>query len=353
MEALPPKSMAPGPQPVPCSFHDLPDEMVSHIFSFLDIIDITNNSIVCKQWERASRCVTLQKAVILDVQKWDTYAPRPPSADTVIVRRQFSPGVFSPMPDPYSVQRKSLLVRFVSRRTRQLIVRWSLDSLPPAPQMVEQDDEEYIAFRYNFHYDIPQIRSYLREILREYVPEILGKEGVRKVGLTMQNLHLSLNILSGLIPRGVMRVQLESVTLWCHFQAGPLVQRELPVTLSSHIDKDVMEKCGDKWPFDYSESLAESPLFWYPHALVQSFEYFSRFFATMWSPEEEDVVARKLQSSDPVGGTLALYLYRFVGMPLFEDDHPVNAMDLTVDRIRTFPTWLQRLVVELFKRHAD
>ncbi|XP_055340573.1 uncharacterized protein LOC129589748 [Paramacrobiotus metropolitanus] len=201
MEALSTETVAGGRKAMARSFQDLPDEMVSHVFSFLDIIDITNSSIVCKQWQRASRSAALQKAVIIDVQKWAAYVPRPPSADTIIFRRHFYPG-FPSMPDQFSGQRKSLLARFITGRTRQLIVRWPLGSLPPAPEMIEDPaDVSLMAFYYNFYYDLPQIGDHLREILKDYVPQVLKNGDIGKLVLTLQNLQLSLDILSGIMPR--------------------------------------------------------------------------------------------------------------------------------------------------------
>ncbi|XP_055341850.1 uncharacterized protein LOC129590573 [Paramacrobiotus metropolitanus] len=104
---------------LPCFFHDLPEESIVHIFSFLDVIDLTNCTVVCKRWADITGDERLQKTVIFDLVKWENHyplslLPHPARSDTDA--RQEADQVAKEW-------RRQLLQRFWTTKTRRVVFR--------------------------------------------------------------------------------------------------------------------------------------------------------------------------------------------------------------------------------------
>ncbi|XP_055343149.1 uncharacterized protein LOC129591503 [Paramacrobiotus metropolitanus] len=143
------------------TFSDVPDEVISHIFSFLDVIDISNSTVVCKQWQRVSNAVELQKKVIIDLLKWKTHQPLPVPVEM---------DDYFDFCDIKEVGHRALLKKFVTARTRNIIIRWPVgSSSSPEPVMIEDHpDLEYGESFHYCHYEAVAIQRQLVDIFGSF-----------------------------------------------------------------------------------------------------------------------------------------------------------------------------------------
>ncbi|XP_055343169.1 uncharacterized protein LOC129591525 [Paramacrobiotus metropolitanus] len=146
----------------------------------------------------------------------------------------------------------------------------------------------------------------------------------------------------------------------CHFPTGSLMAEEPQIVEKVQVEKVIVSKVDDAWPFDLRGRNNNGGSFMYTIVSteqINSFEFFGQFLPGSLSAEEEAVIQRKVQSTDPSGPSLVSYLFIHGGWPKPADGvypiTPVNTLNLTLDRIRTLPSWLQHLTVQLLSRYAD
>ncbi|XP_055343053.1 uncharacterized protein LOC129591430 isoform X2 [Paramacrobiotus metropolitanus] len=135
----------------PCPFHTLPIELVAHVYSYLDIFEISRCSTVCKRFELvANNSPLVQKTVIVDVRKWDK---NDCNKDDERVWKKT--GI-------RDSRGKILLKRFVTRSTRLLILRWPLDRCPPEAELsihIPDPNPDMFDSSYRCHYSVVNRRG--------------------------------------------------------------------------------------------------------------------------------------------------------------------------------------------------
>ncbi|XP_055355283.1 uncharacterized protein LOC129600745 [Paramacrobiotus metropolitanus] len=344
---------------LPCFIHDLPEESVVHIFSFLDIIDRTNLKAVCKRWADISGDPRLQKIVILDLTKWETHHPRAllPRTPRLDARSQR---------DTDNVEkewRRRLLQRFWTPRTRHVIFRRPPGTAAPSESWGKVSIRGEVAelavyWRYywsDIHVALKNIAGLLRTVPAG------GEHEARQCMVTFQNIHMLTNDLRDFLPRYVDTVHLKNVHLRCYFYTGVFHPLDKPpqVTRTVLVEKAVVVRGpSGAWPW------AKEPFYTtFPGIRHRQLEFFSRFLPNSLTAAEVSFLEDKLQSPEPIGWTLSRFLTnnsctcwkldrRSVRLLGNEDIHPgtsISSLGLTVKRIGSFPRWLQYLMVELLK----
>ncbi|XP_055351838.1 uncharacterized protein LOC129598110 [Paramacrobiotus metropolitanus] len=327
---------------VPCYFHALPQESVLHIFSFLDVLDVTNCSVVCRRWKRITETDIQQKSTIVDLQKWATYRPRELTMGDIWKHHI------------------ALLQRFLTRRTRCLIVRRPAGSPPPRADWALTE----IAWASCWDYRWSDVGEELGRVLGDCsiglcsradrdLPQPEPQKPRRDVVLTLQNVHLCADSLRDLgwhfarLPFTITAVRMENVTMRCHFSTGRFGYQSPPqVVLEVAVEKAVILPENGSWPFDIRlrDLLGNVP--------KHSFAFFERFLPADFSNAEKDFISAKLLSDDPVGATLASYFGRWVSLPGIVGvcaASTLGSLGLTLNDILSLPKWLRQLVVELLK----
>ncbi|XP_055353501.1 uncharacterized protein LOC129599314 [Paramacrobiotus metropolitanus] len=343
---------------LPCFFHDLPDESVLHILAFLDIIDRTNCTVVCKRWADISKDPRLQKTVIFDLTKWETHhplslLPRPPVPDAE-ARREAA--------QVENEWRRQLLQRFWTAKTRHVIFRrppgtavpndcWIKMGIRPGPPGEGEGSGEEVAAGWHFLWgNIYHALLALTKLLPA-APEGGAPDGTECL-VTVQDVHMLTGDLSDLLPKYVKTVHLENVSMKCYFYTGFFHPLDKPpqVTRTVLVDKAVVMRENGEWPW------LDEPAADFSHFLTQirrrKMEFFSRFLPPSMTADERHFLEEKLQSAEPIGWTLSCFLRKGVQLLGDDDIHPlapINTLGLTLDRVGTFPRWLQYLMVELLK----
>ncbi|XP_055343164.1 uncharacterized protein LOC129591519 [Paramacrobiotus metropolitanus] len=328
------------------TFSNMPDEIISHILSFLNVIDISNSTVVCKRWQHVSHAAKLQKNVIIDLLKCKTHRPIP-VPDIILDGIEVNIHDFC---DPRESGLSSLINKFVTPKTRNVIMRWSFGSSSPEPVLYFDETWEYEAI------DIQRQLFDIFQILRRTA----ARHSLAGITLTLQNIHLGADTLQRIIPDCVAEIHLEDITMHCHFPTGSLMKEEPQIVRKLLVEKASVGKVNGAWPFDRQGRNDNAPSFMFTAISTEkmkSFEFFGQFLPASLSAEEEAVIQRKVQSKDPVGASLVSYLFIHAGWPKPADGinplMPVSTLNVTLDRIRTLPLWLQHLTVQLLSRYAD
>ncbi|XP_055355276.1 uncharacterized protein LOC129600737 [Paramacrobiotus metropolitanus] len=342
---------------LPCFFHELAEESVVHILSFLDIIDLTNCTVVCKRWADIVGDSRLRKTVIFDLTKWETYhpmalLPRPSRSDA---------DAFREAKTVETEWRRQLLQRFWTPKTRNVIFRRQPGTTDPPEcwmKMGFAEREEGQAAQQlaaGWHYMWGDIYLALLDIskLLPDAPEGGGQQH-RDCVVTVQDVHMLTGDLANLLPGYVKSVHLENVRVRCYFYTGLFHPLDKPpqVTLTVRVDKAVVVRENGVWPWfkepldvdEFLESLLQ--------IRHQDLTFFGRFLPDSFTAEEESFLEEQLRSEEPTGWTLSRFLTK--GVQLLGDEDvlhsaPINSLGLTLERVRSFPRWLQYLMVELLK----
>ncbi|XP_055345086.1 uncharacterized protein LOC129592952 [Paramacrobiotus metropolitanus] len=338
----------------PCFFHNLPEESVLRIFTLLDIIERTNCAVVCKRWATISEDPRLQHTVIFDLTKWETYhplslLPLPPRSEAD-ARREAA--------KVEKEWRRQLLQRFWTAKTRHVIFRRPPGT--PAPSecwikmAIQEGGDGGQEMAVGWHYLWGNIYHALLAI-KELLPAAPagGEHDARGECLvTVQNVHMQTGDLSDLLPGYVKTVHLENVVMRCYFYTGFFHPRAKPpqVTLSVPVEKAVLVRENGVWPW------TEAPAPDFTALLTEirrgNLEHFSRFLPDSMTADEENFLEGKLQSEEAIGWILSRFLKKGVQLLGEEEVYPlapINSLGLTLEKIRSFPRWLQYLMVELLK----
>ncbi|XP_055350417.1 uncharacterized protein LOC129597024 [Paramacrobiotus metropolitanus] len=246
-------------------------------------------------------------------------------------------------------RRKSLLKRFLTRKTRLLILRRSAGSPPPTAEWILG----YMIHTSFWEYRWSDVEKEMESVLADYsmdysfaanlglpVPE---HEPMRDVVLTLQNVHLCVNSLRR-VPYFVTAIHLENATMRCHVSTGTYPVRSPPqVVLEVAVEKAIIVPENGSWPCATGDPVEAVPL--------QALAFFGRFLPAALSAAEEEFIREQLQSDDPVGAHTALvsYLRRWVQLPFLTPVMPLGSLGLTLNNVLAFPIWLRQLVLELLK----
>ncbi|XP_055343048.1 uncharacterized protein LOC129591429 [Paramacrobiotus metropolitanus] len=309
-----------------CPFHTLPIEVVAHVFSCLDIFDISQCSTVCKRWKViAFESYLVQKSVIVDIQKWNKYELT--KTDTVW-RKSMNTTVTVYKGEP-------LLKRFVTSYTRHVILRWPLGTCPPEAELVlssPNDCPDMYETNYGYDYSGPVSRC-LDNIIK-ITSNIQRDVGHTISALTLQNLKLYTNHWNE-IRDNFPEVHYDRVQINCHFEPTAREVEPQPFVLRVELDKKTLKK-ADIHPDcnDYREN--------------RYYERFGLFIPAPLSVEEESCMSTVLRSPVKTGWKYEHFWNRVFGRQV-RHNQSLAEMELTMDEIHTYPLWKQYLVRDLLQ----
>ncbi|XP_055343113.1 uncharacterized protein LOC129591472 [Paramacrobiotus metropolitanus] len=324
-------------------FHTLPVEIVSRITAYLDVIDLIKFSTVCKRWERIVAREQHRATVIVDLRNWIKFGCNGPN------------------------HKKAQLVlkRFVTRSTRQLIVRWPFDSSPPEADFatvipdesdlyLNYDTDGMAQYTYSYHYrgpcpdSIDGITTTLYQIHRGADNSNKSAE-LSHLTLILQNLKLYAN---GLWCSYFMQAfRFQNVQLNCHLSPFSYACMEKPIVLRIHVVDDAIRP-HDIWSHERDEVPLKPGVVW-PQDRIRQFgcsahlELFGSLIRDPLSSQECRIMDSLLRSDIP-----------------FQSDHcwhkhwnvdsrtpSLAATGITMDQVNKYPRWQQYLLRDLLQNY--
>ncbi|XP_055343144.1 uncharacterized protein LOC129591497 [Paramacrobiotus metropolitanus] len=307
-----------------CPFHRVPIELVARVFSYLDIFDISQCSMVCKRWHLiASNSPLVQMNIIVDIHTW--YINK-------LNQFEFVDGDYK---DTSIAGNKGecLLRRFVTGSTRHLILRWPLEYNPAEAELVIKAPDEcrFVSKNdYSSNYAGP-VATTIDNILI-IVKSIWEAFADTAVTLTLQNLKLYTNYWH-VIRDGFSMVHYDNVQINCHFEPigrGRLA-RPKPFVLRIQLDRKTFTQ-ADIQPG------------------CSAYERFGGFIPAPLSEEDESCMDKVLRSPTKFGWSYLDYWEWYLGREV-DADESLFEMELTMDEIRTYPLWKQYFARDLLQQY--
>ncbi|XP_055343131.1 uncharacterized protein LOC129591488 isoform X2 [Paramacrobiotus metropolitanus] len=339
----------------PPPFHTLPVELVARVFSYLDIFEVLKCSTVCKRWKAINQAPRVHDAIIIDLLKWDKYGcnctggyPEPEYKKQALIKT------------------KPLMQRFITRFTRQLLIRWPLDTSPPSADFAicteyhseypVSEDEFYSGHDKSVAHSIQKVMSIL-EVIHG------GSDGraleLKNLKLVVQHLNLYTNTLWDVIPQFLHAVTFDNVNLHCHFHPTGNA-RPNPIILRTIVAKETITRdemwlfglaCGSRWEIPLKRGISyPQDQMRYNHPM-RNVELFGRLIVLPLSEDDEIIMQCVLRSSSKIGH-LADYWITYFGLQGSAGawaEKTLAETELTLDKIRRFPRWLQYLARDLLQ----
>ncbi|XP_055343154.1 uncharacterized protein LOC129591508 [Paramacrobiotus metropolitanus] len=300
-----------------CPFHTVPIELVAHVFSYLDIFDLSQCSTVCRRWEViVNDSPLVRKSIIVDIQKWGQTGADKPAGET-------------------------LLKHFVVQSTRYVILRWPLGSCPPEAELLlkyRSAGLQHYVFFYDpddhgctYDYEGP-VSSNLKRIAN-MVKKLWSRCGNATLTLTLQNLNLYIDHIVGIHVQFLV-VHYDNVQIYRHFEPCNKDVCAIPVVLRIELSKKTVR----------SDDISPA----YGHFNGSPDELFDCFITSPLSSEEERCMDAVLRSHAKIGYQYTEYWKRYFGREV-HDSQNLSSMDLNMNQIREYPMWQQYLARDLLQ----